>query len=127
MELERNELKDFSLLEMSVVDGDDLLKVIFMGRWLVECFSMPSSDQPAGILFNVALTPSDSYFVFREQPDAPEFRRYEVYDCFEWMEESLEIPRSILDAISSAMGRELDMIRNLPDLEVVQDNEALEA
>lgn len=127
MEADRNEPTGFSLLEMSAIDGDDLLKVIFMGRWLVEGFSMPSSDMPTGILFTVALTPSDSFFVFSEQPDAPEFRRYEVYDCFEWMEESLEIPQSILDAISSAMGRVPDMNQDFPDLESAEDNEVLGA
>lgn len=127
MQPEKNEQTDFSLLEMSVVDGEDLLKVTFMGRWLVDGFSMPSSGQPAGTLFTVAITPSDSYFVFRELPDAPEFRKYEVYDCFEWMEESLEIPKCILDIIASAMSRQPDMSPDFPGLEIAPSNEALEA
>jgi hypothetical protein len=99
MDMESYEHSGFSLLEMSVSDGDDLMNVIFWGRWLVDLYSEPTAAQPQVARYTVALTPTDSYFVFREQAGAEEYRRYEVYDCFEWMEESLEVPENILAAV----------------------------
>lgn len=103
MNLDEIEWTGFSLLEMDVRDGDGCTNVIFMGRWLADCFSEPSVRFRKGCRYNVALTPTNSYFVFSEQRDSPELRRYEVYDCFEWMEESHEVPQIVLEAVSSAL------------------------
>lgn len=102
MHIDEKKLAGFSMLEMSVTDEEDLVKVIFMGRWLVDCVNEPSVTHPEMNRYTVALTPTNSYFVFWEPLDLPALRRYEVYDCFEWMEESLEVPKGILKAISKA-------------------------
>lgn len=103
MNIDGKERTGFSLLEMDVRDGNGYTRVIFMGRWLTDCFSEPSAGHPRGCRYTVALTPTNSYFVFCEQRDRPERRRYEVYDCFEWMEESLEVPQIVLEAVSTAL------------------------
>ncbi|HSP47134.1 MAG TPA: hypothetical protein VLN47_03550, partial [Clostridiaceae bacterium] len=97
-----NDHREFSLLEMKVRDGEDIIKVIFMGRWLSDSTSKPSAEHPKGIQYLVASTPTNSYFVFRIPLEALEHCNYEIYDSFEWMEESHEVPPCILEDVSYA-------------------------
>ena len=99
MYIDEQELTGVSMLEMNVIDEEDLIKVIFMGRWLVDCVSEPSVTHPELNRYTVAITERDSYFVFSEPLDIPALRTYEVYDCFAAMEESLEVPKGILKEI----------------------------
>lgn len=102
MYIDEQEFTGFSMLEMNVTDEEDLIKVIFMGRWLVDCISEPAVTHPELNRYTVAITETQSYFVFSEPLDIPALRTYEVYDCFAAMEESLEVPKGILKAISNA-------------------------
>lgn len=116
MDKDGNDHRVFSLLEMKVRDGVETTKVIFMGRWLSESTSKPSAEHPKGIQYLVASTPTNSYFVFRVPLDAPEHCNYEMYDSFEWMVESHEVPPCILEDVSYAEGNAF-----------AEESEALEA
>lgn len=99
MYINEQELTGFSMLEMNVLSEEDPIKVIFKGRWLVDCVNEPSVTHPEINRYTIAITESDSYFVFSEPLDRPALRTYEVYDGFEGMEESLDVPEGILEAI----------------------------
>lgn len=99
---------EFFLLEKKVREGEETIKVNFMGRWLSESNSKPSAEHPRGVRYLVAITPTNSYFIFREPLEAPEYCNYDVYDSFEEMVESHEVPPCILDDVSYSedMGHE---------------------
>lgn len=103
MEMKGKDWIEFSLLKMNVREGDDTTNVIFMGRWLVDGLTKPDISHIEVSRYAVALTPTNSYFVFHEHLSSPELRRYDVYEDFEGMEASDEVPQEILDAVSYAL------------------------
>lgn len=102
-EMKGKDWSGFTVLRMNVREGDDSTNVIFEGRWLVDGLTRPDPSQTDISRYAVALTPTDSFFVFHEHLSTPEVRRYDVYDDFVGMEESREVPQVILDAVSSAL------------------------
>ena len=89
-------------------NGDELKKVAFKGRWLFEEKSGYDETLPQGTVYSVAITAKDKLFMLYEKFGAQEFHEYKIYDDFNEMKDSGEVPSEILNAVADEIGEDYE-------------------